>query len=44
MKEKLGTVLAFTFLIGGNILFFLYMQTNAALCDGLGYPICTGTP
>jgi hypothetical protein len=40
MKEKLSTVLAISFVIGGNILFFFYLQTNAALCDGLGYPIC----
>jgi len=40
MRERLNTIATVLLLIGGNILFFLYLQTNASLCDGLGYPIC----
>ncbi|KKM45461.1 hypothetical protein LCGC14_1560820 [marine sediment metagenome] len=40
MKERLSTILIVSLLVGGNILFFFYLQTNAALCDGLGYPVC----
>jgi hypothetical protein len=44
MWSKIGTGLSILILLAGVIAFTAYLQTNPDLCDGIGFPVCTGSP
>ena len=44
MWNKIGTALAILVFLVGVTAFTLYLQTDPDLCDGIGFPVCTGSP
>jgi hypothetical protein len=44
MWARIRTALAILIFLVGVIAFTAYLQTNPDLCDGMSFPVCTGSP
>jgi len=44
MWNKIGAALGILALLVGMIAFTAYLQTDPDLCDGIAFPVCTGSP